>query len=88
MIEKRIFRKGKTIFECVLNKWILLRCGVITGKNCLFNGILTIEGTYKVRIADNVRINSGKRFNVIGGDTRTVFRTFAQGKLTLVVIAE
>lgn len=83
MIEKRIFRKGKTIFECVFNKWVFLRCGIITGKNCLFNGILTIEGTCKVRISDNVHINSGKTFNVIGGDTRTVFRTVGAGKIDI-----
>lgn len=46
-------------------------------------GGVSFEGTCNVSIGSRVRINSGKRYNVIGGDTRTVFRTVGDGKITI-----
>lgn len=83
MLGRKIFRKILAAFEFAINNISFARTGILVGTGCVFNGIIGIEGTYKVRIADNVRINSGKRFNVIGGDTRTVFRTVGTGEIDI-----
>lgn len=83
MIEKKIFRKCKSILEYMINKCILSRCRITVGKGCLLNGILSVEGTCKIRISDNVHINSGKQYNIIGGDTRTILRTVGEGRIDI-----
>lgn len=81
MLERKIFRKCKSFVERFVNRWNFARCGIKIGKNCSFNGIVEIEGSYAVLLRDNIRINSGKQYNIIGGDTRTVFRTVGSGKI-------
>lgn len=46
---------------------------VSCGRNATFNGIFKIVGKGKLVLQDECTINSGKRANPIGGDTRTLF---------------
>ncbi len=45
------------------------------------NGILTIKGTSNLYIGNSVRINSGMRYNAIGGDDTCIFVTQGAGKI-------
>lgn len=56
---------------------------VSLGKNVVINGRLNLRLTDegKIIIGDRVRINSGKDYNIIGGDTRTNLVTVGKGKI-------
>lgn len=83
MVERKIFKRCSKLIENFVNKWNIMRLNVKIGEKCLFQGIIGIEGTCRVLFHDNVRINSGKQYNIIGGDTRTVFRTVGTGKIDI-----
>lgn len=43
-----------------------------TGRNLKINGKIIVKGE-NLTIGNNVKINSGKKFNIIGGDTQAAF---------------
>lgn len=57
----------------------------IMGKPGKIEGILTIRSTPKgtITIGKNVQFRSGKSYNIIGGDTRLVLRTYRGGRIII-----
>jgi acetyltransferase-like isoleucine patch superfamily enzyme len=53
------------------------------GKNCVVRGNVYISNCGKIKIGDNVRINSANWANPIGGGERTNFQIMAGGLLTI-----
>lgn len=58
---------------------------VILGDPCQINGICRFisDSPGSIKLGNNVVINSGRRFNPIGGDTYTMFRTIGAGKIVI-----
>lgn len=89
MIVKRvykIFSKIRYFREDVVNNFIFKIMGVnVTGKPKNIRGIVTIRSCCKgsISLGSNVTIMSGKKYNIIGNDFRTVFRTLQNGKIVL-----
>lgn len=58
---------------------------VIMNVSCKINGICRFlsDSPGSIRFGDDVVINSGCRFDPIGGDTYTMFRTIGTGKIVI-----
>ena len=72
--------------EDVVNQLLFKITGVaVMGKPKNIRGIVTIRSGYKgsITIGSNVTIMSGKKYNIIGNDFRTVFRTLQNGEIIL-----
>ena len=80
---RKLFRKALMLCERIVNTVTLNSFNVKTGADCTLRGIIGIEGTCNIELGDAVRINSRKRYNIIGGDSRTVFRTVGSGKILI-----
>lgn len=89
MITKKVYRilsEIRYLREDVVNKFIFKIMGVnVTGKPKNIRGIVTIRSSRKgsINLGNNVTIMSGKKYNIIGNDFRTVFRTLRNGKIEL-----
>ena len=56
---------------------------VQTGHNVRINGKIRLYGRGSIVLEDNVRINSCRRANPIGGDISTVLNTCSSGKIVI-----
>ncbi len=89
MFAKKVYdviAKMRYAKEDIVNQLLFKLCGVIvkgTPKN--IRGILTIRSCQKgsIEFGDNITIMSGKQYNIIGNDFRTVLRTIQNGKITI-----
>ena len=63
----------KKLADALQMRVIFALHNVSCGRNATFNGIFKIVGKGKLVLQDECTINSGKRANPIGGDTRTLF---------------
>lgn len=63
------------------NKWVLAKQHVAYDNTLQVRGRLYVFGN--LRIGKNVAINSGFKFNPIGGQERTIFYTRGNGKITI-----
>lgn len=63
----------KKMVDTMLMKTTFALHNVSCGNNVVFNGTFKIVGKGKLVLSDECVINSGKRANPIGGDTRTLF---------------
>lgn len=69
-----------------MNRIIFLLTGVVVkGNSYTIRGILTIRsrGKESIILGDKFTIHSGKRYNIIGNDYRTVFRTIQNGTIII-----
>ena len=72
--------------EDMINKFIFKIMGVnMEGKPKNIRGVVTIRSNCKgsITLGSNVTIMSGKKYNIIGNDFRTVFRTLQNGKIEI-----
>jgi len=53
------------------------------GANCSFNGWGHIYNAGSILIGENVQINSGLKYNPIGGDTRNIIRVYKDASLII-----
>lgn len=83
MVLVKLYRKSLLILERIINKILCAMYRVELKHTCKIKGIICFEGSANVVIGENVRINSGKKYNVIGGSERTVFRTFDNGMIEI-----
>lgn len=80
---KKILYYVKWVPSRAVNSFKLkLRC-VKTGKDVRILGMIMVRGRGKIEIGNQVRINSCRDSNPIGGDTKTIFFVKANGKLTI-----
>ena len=56
---------------------------VKVGKHVKFNGRIRVYGRGRIEIGDRVRINSGRRYNAIGGDTTVILNSSVNGRITI-----
>ena len=56
---------------------------VKVGKQVKFNGRIRVYGRGLIQIGDRVRINSGQRYNPIGGDTTVILNSSANGRIVI-----
>lgn len=56
---------------------------VKVGKQVKINGRLRVYGRGQIQIGDRVRINSGRRYNSIGGDTTVILNSSVHGKIVI-----
>ena len=70
----------------IYNRIILWHNRVVFGKEIIISGrIYCVAGkTGKIKIGNNVRINSGMRYNPIGGDCRTILFADEGGDISIV----
>jgi acetyltransferase-like isoleucine patch superfamily enzyme len=61
----RLFNFTSNLLTLKLNKSFV-------GENLKVNGRIVVKGE-NLRIGNNVKINSGKKYNIIGGDTQAAF---------------
>ncbi|MFE0623422.1 acyltransferase [Priestia aryabhattai] len=61
----------RNLYNYIHNKLIIKKHKVDVEKNLKINGIIHIDNKGSMNVGQNVRINSGKNYNIIGGDTRT-----------------
>lgn len=67
----------------VVNALIFKINGVRCGRNFRVNGIIYIHNRGTIEIGDNVTINSGDRFNPVGGQTIARFIVYPGGTLRI-----
>lgn len=68
---KKTLRNLLSVINRNLNRLILIGHGVKFGRNVIINGSIYIRNHGRIEIGDNVVINSGHRFNPVGGQTFT-----------------
>lgn len=71
----------KNVLNDIFNFYLLKKYKVEYGYNLKINGRLYIRNTGKIKIGNNVTLNSGARYSPIGGADRTRF--IIHGKLTI-----
>ena len=82
----KVFRLFLKQIEIIINNIMFKHFGVIIkGSKKGFKGFITIRTGKKgsIVIGDNVKINSGKNYNIIGGDTRLILRTIDSGQIII-----
>lgn len=80
---KKIIRKLLKIFNNIYNKVELYRKKVNFNKKLIINGRIKICSKGNLTFGSNIRINSGKNYNIIGGDTRTNLIVFNDAELII-----
>lgn len=89
MLIKNIYRtlsKIRYFKEDIFNRFIFKIMGVnVLGSPKNIRGIVTIRSAQKgsITLGNHITIMSGKKYNIIGNDFRTVFRTIQNGKIVL-----
>lgn len=80
---KKLVIDIKWLPAAMLNKMVMFVRGIESGKNLKCYGSLFIRGTGKIVIGNDVRINSCRETNPIGGDTKTIL--FAKGNGNILI---
>lgn len=62
----------KKIINAFYNRYQCRKKGVVVLGKPVINGIIKIYGKGEIHFGDNVRINSGEKYNPIGGTNRTI----------------
>ena len=70
-------------FDSLYNRVVLTIRKVKVGRRVRINGKIYICGRGSIDIADGVVINSCRRANQIGGDTRAILNTSYNGKISI-----
>lgn len=73
----------KKLFDLLQMKVCFALHNVTCGNNVSLNGTFKIVGKGKLFLLDECTINSGKRANPIGGDTRTLFSISPNATITI-----
>ena len=69
-------------FDCTYNYFKIKKNSVKIGNNSKLNGRVYFNGK-NITIGKDVKINSGFRFNAIGGQERTMFITRKDGRIVI-----
>ncbi|MCD7824201.1 MAG: hypothetical protein LUG86_09360 [Oscillospiraceae bacterium] len=82
---KKIILSILSLPNSIYNRAMLKYRHVKTGENLQINGRIHLVSNTPdgIKIGNNVRINSGKNSNPIGGDTRTVLFAKGNGKIVI-----
>ena len=74
-----------SMLEKLINWYRVKKHNVKLGSNVQLNGVclFTTAAGGEIQIGDNVTINSGEKYNRIGGDTRTIIQTIGRGKINI-----
>lgn len=72
-----------SIIPSICNAVVFRYRQVQVGKQVKLNGRIRVYGRGQIQIEDSVRINSGRRFNPIGGDTTVILNSSVHGKIVI-----
>jgi acetyltransferase-like isoleucine patch superfamily enzyme len=78
-----ILRKTEGVVNFIYNQWVLSRNKVKVGSGLKINGRIYVNNRGCIKIGDNVTINSGRRFNPIGGGDVTRIIVYQGGELVI-----
>lgn len=72
-------------FDSAYNKTIIKKSGVCVGSNVNILGRIKIVKSAEgfISLGNNVRINSGKNYNTIGGDVHTTLLSIGNGRIII-----
>lgn len=70
-------------FYDIINAHTMKKCNVRVGNGVRIKGIIFVRNQGELVIGNNVKVNSGKNANVIGGDIRTNILVFNNGKVEI-----
>lgn len=79
----KLIHSIKSLINVLYNNLIFKLKHVKKGTNIVIRGRLKIVGSGTIRLGDNLKINSGANYNIIGGDTRTVFSVAPNAVFTI-----
>lgn len=81
----KIHRAVITACESFINKYRINKYDISISNNTVLNGCVSFVCDEKssITIGEGVCINSGRKYNQIGGDTRTLIRTMGSGNITI-----
>ena len=80
---KAVLIKCFSVFNGLYNALVFRLRKVRRGKNVKINGKIYVCGKGTIDIGDSVVINTCRRANQIGGDTRAILNTARQGKIVI-----
>lgn len=78
-----MINKFKRLFDILYNYTILLKVKANFENKIRVDGRIKICSKGKLIFGNNIRINSGKNYNIIGGDTRTNLIVFKDAELII-----
>lgn len=70
----------------MFGQWFMSLKGIeFAGAPLEINGTPTVQKSRRgsIVIGKNLKLNSGKKYNAIGGDTRAVFKTIGEGRIEI-----
>lgn len=80
---QRIKREVFIRINRALNAHVLKTQNVVHGAGLQINGRIKVVNWGKIRIGERFRVNSGRNYNIIGGDTRTNLIVKKNGELEI-----
>ena len=86
MIQKiyNFMKSIRMFYEKMINKIMFAYFGVkIEGQPGKIEGIVTVRSQHKgtITIGKGIQLRAGKKYNMIGGDTRLILRTYRGGSI-------
>ena len=80
-----VISRFKYVFNSMINMHSIRKYGISIGKKSRMNGIVTFicDEPHSISIGDSFRVNSGRKYNQIGGDTRCILSTLHNGKIQI-----
>lgn len=82
----KLIKNVRYLCETCLNKILFWYFGVdVKGTPDYILGVLTIRSKkrHTIELGKNIKLHSGTKYNIIGGDTRLIFRTIKDGKIKI-----
>ncbi len=88
MIQKiyNFMKSIRMFYEKMINKIMFAYFGVkIEGQPGKIEGIVTVRSQHKgtITIGKGIQLRAGKKYNMIGGDTRLILRTYRGGSIRI-----
>lgn len=80
---KAILKEIRALYFKVINTLIMKKNNVEYKENIKINGIVSISNQGKISFGNNLRINSGIKYNPIGGNTKLSIHIGKDAKLTI-----
>lgn len=69
--------------DACFNRWVIYSNNIEVGRNLVIHGRLYVNNQGKIVIGNDVTINSGERYNPVGGQTRTRLIVYRGGRLQI-----
>lgn len=80
-----LLKRGCMLIATFINSLYIKHFKISVGSTPIFHGIIkfSCEKKNSITLGNNIVINSGAKYNPIGGDTRAILRTVRDGTITI-----